>query len=90
MDVTVYAASQPFRIVALDGLTAVYHRASGATHVVGEPVPEILAALGDEALTLDQLLARLQGDYDIADDGGVTALRARLDELVALGLVTRA
>ncbi len=89
MDVTVYAASLPFRIVALDGLTALYHRASGATHVVGEPVPEILAALGDEALTIDQLLGRLQGDYDIADDGGV-ALSARLDELVALGLVTRA
>ena len=89
MNVPVYAASLPFRTVALDGLSALYHRASGATHVVGEPVPQLLAALGDEVLTSAQLLTRLRSDYDIGDDEAVTSLIARLDELVALGLVIR-
>lgn len=83
-----YAVTGPFRLVTLDGLSALYHRASGATHVVAEPVPQILEALGQEALSLPQLLGRLGTAYDLADaDEG--ALAARLDELAALGLVIR-
>jgi PqqD family protein of HPr-rel-A system len=89
VDVPVYAASLPFRTVALDGLTAIYHRASGATHVVAEPIPQLLATFGDQAFTTDQLLTRLRDDYDINDDQALTALVARLDELIALGLVTK-
>lgn len=29
----------------LDGLSAIYHRRSGHTHLVAAPIPEILAAL---------------------------------------------
>lgn len=88
MEAFTYAACQPFKLVTLDGLSAIYHRASGATHVVAEPVPQILEALGQDALTLAQLLARLGAAYDLADaDEG--ALTARLDELTALGLVIR-
>jgi PqqD family protein of HPr-rel-A system len=86
MDVPLYAASLSFKMVALDGLTAIYHRASGATHVVAEPVPQILGALGTETLSLAELLARLGTAYDLAEDAS-PALIARLDELVALGLV---
>jgi PqqD family protein of HPr-rel-A system len=88
VDAPLYAASLPFKAVALDGLSAIYHRASGATHVVAEPVPQILAALGVDTLTLAALLARLKVAYDLADDSA-PVLIDRLDELVALGLVMR-
>ena len=85
-----YRAAPPetLRIVPLDMLTLIYHRASGITHVVDAPVPEILEALGEEALGADALLARLAERFDLADaDAG--ALAARLDELAAAGLVER-
>lgn len=71
----------------MDGLSLVYHRASGITHVLASPAPEILAALA-APLSLDDLLARLGADFDLID-GGREALVARLDELVAAGLVER-
>lgn len=84
---TRFLAADPatFRVVALDELTLVYHRASGITHVLAPPAPEILAALA-VPLTLDDLLARLSVDFDLLD-GGREALAARLDELIAAGLV---
>jgi PqqD family protein of HPr-rel-A system len=88
VDTPLYAASLPFKSVALDGLSAIFHRASGATHVVAEPVPQILEAFGADTLTLAELLTRLRAAYDLADDIEA-ALLDRLDELVALGLVIR-
>ena len=88
MNAPFYAASLPFKAVTLDGLSAIYHRASGATHVVAEPVPQILTALGDARLSLDELLKRLRSDYDLAGDAA-PALTSRLEELVALGLVIK-
>lgn len=87
---TRFLAADPatLRVVALDELTLVYHRASGITHVLAPPAPEILAALA-AALTLDDLLARLSVDFDLLD-GGREALAARLDELIAAGLVSTA
>ncbi|RYY46330.1 MAG: HPr-rel-A system PqqD family peptide chaperone [Sphingomonadales bacterium] len=84
-----YRAALPatLRIVPLDALTVIYHRASGITHVVDAPVPEILAALS-ETLSLDGLLAKLARDYDLLDADPI-ALAARLDELAAAGLVER-
>lgn len=80
------APAEALLVAPLDAFTAVFHRASGVTHLLTEPAPEILAALGDEALALDALLARLAERYEMADaDRG--ALAARLDELVAAGLV---
>lgn len=80
------AAPETLLIEQLDVLTAVYHRASGITHLLAEPAPEIMAALAAEPLTLATLLARLGETYTLGDaDEG--ALAARLDELVAAGLV---
>ncbi|MCC2975497.1 HPr-rel-A system PqqD family peptide chaperone [Sphingomonas sp. PL-96] len=76
------------RLVSLDELTALYHRASGQTHLVAAPVPEILEALGGAPATLPELLARLAARYDLAD-ADPDALEARLVELVSLGLVRR-
>ncbi|MBA4773554.1 MAG: HPr-rel-A system PqqD family peptide chaperone [Sphingomonas sp.] len=82
------AIAATLRVVAFDDLTLIYHRASGITHVLASPAPELLAALA-EPLTLPELRARLAAEFELADaaDG---ALQARLDELVAAGLVTAA
>ena len=84
-----FAADPPdhLRIVPLDALTAIYHRPSGQTHIVSEPMPEILAALGVGPMTAEQLLARLSETADIFADP--EALLARLAELEAIGLVFR-
>jgi PqqD family protein of HPr-rel-A system len=85
-----YRAALPstLRIVPLDALTLIYHRASGITHIVDAPVPEILEALGDEALTCRALLDRLAEQFDLGDPDPM-ALAVRLDELAAAGLVER-
>lgn len=72
--------------IELDGLTAVYHRSSGMTHLLAEPMPQILDALRDGALTIDDLLMQLGLD---TDDTALAALTARLQEMEASGLVER-
>ena len=70
----------------LPPFTAAFHRESGITHLLVEPAPDILAALSDEPLTLAGLRARLAERFELDGDG----LAARLDELVAAGLVEAA
>jgi PqqD family protein of HPr-rel-A system len=84
---TCWRAADPASLIAvpIDGLTALYHRPSGQTHLLAEPVPEILAALSGEALTLTNLRAALAAAHDL--EGDDAALLARLEELVASGLV---
>ena len=81
------APAATLRIEPLDALTVIYHRASGVTHLVDSPVPELLELLA-EPLTVEQALAALSERFDLVDPDA-TALVARLDELVASGLVER-
>lgn len=83
------ARAETLCIVHLDTFAAVYHRASGITHLITAPAPEILAALGEAGRTREALLERLALDYALAD-ADADALLARLDELVASGLVSSA
>jgi PqqD family protein of HPr-rel-A system len=72
------------RVVKLDILTAIYHRRSGQTHLVGEPVPEILEALGQGGADLAVLLKRLE----LPDNPeNREALSDRLAEMITTGLV---
>lgn len=76
----------------LDDLTLVYHRRSGVTHMVLSPVPEILAVMGTDDLSSDQILARLSFTYDLEAEDAESldgVLVARLEEMVALGLAER-
>ena len=83
------ARPETLGIVHLDSFVAVYHRASGITHLITAPAPEILAALGEAGRTRADLLAVLADEYDLGD-ADAEALLARLDELVATGLVSTA
>lgn len=82
------ASPDTLNIVRLDVLTAIYHRASGETHLVAPPAPEILALLGGGEMDASMLLDRLRAAYDLVDDDAA-ALHARIDELIAIGLVER-
>jgi PqqD family protein of HPr-rel-A system len=76
------------RKVELDGLTALFHRPSGMTHILAAPAPQILDALAGNAADLNELTERLAGRFEVK--GGAGELTARLDELEAAGLVRRA
>jgi PqqD family protein of HPr-rel-A system len=83
-----YVADPPedVRAIALDGLTALFHPASGMTHILAAPAPQILAALATPG-DADEIAARMAEEYEV--EGGGDALRARIDELEAAGLVRR-
>jgi PqqD family protein of HPr-rel-A system len=77
-------------IEPLDVITLIYQRRSGITHLVAEPVPEILAAMGDEAIDSVTLLERLSAQFDLGDaHDAIAVVAARLEELADLGLVDR-
>lgn len=72
----------------LDAMTLIYQRRSGITHMVAEPVPEILAAMGNDAVSAAVLAERLAAQFDLSDSDDVVAvIEARLQELAELGLV---
>ena len=80
---TAYRASGTVLAADLPPFTAVLHRESGITHLLVEPAPDILAALAEVPLTADGVRAHLAERFELDGDG----LTARLDELVAAGLV---
>lgn len=73
----------------LEDITLLYHRASGQTHMVISPVPEILEALGEGAsMSAVEVYARLTRDYDLGPEvDAIAQIEAHLDNLAALGLV---
>ncbi len=81
--------------VPLGGLEAIYHVASGITHLLAEPVPDLLDALArleqGKSATAAQVLALVSQRFDIIGDEPGEApeavLEERLAELAALGLV---
>jgi PqqD family protein of HPr-rel-A system len=87
-----YIADAPdaLRIVELDGLTAVFHRPSGMTHILAPPAPQILQALAGSAADAGELLRRIGARFDVEGEGAEAALAARIAELEAAGLVRRA
>ncbi|MEO9131068.1 MAG: HPr-rel-A system PqqD family peptide chaperone [Sphingomonas sp.] len=81
------ARAEDVRIAHLDSFMAVYHRSSGITHLITAPAPEILATLGEAGMTFTGLRDTLADAYELGDLDDA-ALTARLDELVAAGLVS--
>lgn len=73
----------------LDAMTLIYQRRSGITHIVAEPVPEILAVMGDDIVSDKEVAARLARAFDLGAADVVDVVAARLEELAQLGLVER-
>jgi PqqD family protein of HPr-rel-A system len=88
--VTIYAADPPAarQTIELDMLVAIFHRPSGATHLLAPPAPELLEALADGPADAAALLARLSERYDLVGSD-TDAIEARMEELAAAGLVWR-
>jgi PqqD family protein of HPr-rel-A system len=68
-----------------EGLTLLYHRPSGQTHILVEPAPQILDALAEAPLTEAGLLAALAIAFEVTQH---ETIGERLAELLAAGLVT--
>lgn len=81
--------------VPLGGLEAIYHVPSGITHLLAEPVPDLLDALGrlepGQSATAADVLRAISQHFDIVRDDPEEAPEAvvaeRLAELGALGLI---
>ena len=88
----VYRADPPVarRLVTLDALDLIYHVPSGQTHLVSEPVPQILEALVAGPADAAQIVTLLAAAHDFDPTGAEAVIAARLEELEAIGLVWRA
>lgn len=80
-------ASHELRTHQIDEFTLIYDRASGQTHLLGAPMPELLDCLGAEWESLPIILTRLNSRFDVGgSDDATQAVRAHLAELIMLGL----
>jgi PqqD family protein of HPr-rel-A system len=78
------------RSVELDGLTALFHRPSGMTHILAAPAPQILEALAGEPGDAEAIVRRMAERFEILAEDAEGVVAARLAELEAAGLVRRA
>jgi len=94
MPALVYRATRPSDFaptVTIEDFTLIYHRPSGNTHLLAEPAPEILAALGEGPATPADILLRLERNYGVdRGDGAEMVIAARMAELSGLGLIQAA
>lgn len=82
------AGEGALRIEPLGELAAIFDRRSQQTHLVTQPMPEILAALAAGPCDAAALAARLADAFDLDGEGDAAAiLIERLEELTAMGLV---
>jgi PqqD family protein of HPr-rel-A system len=88
----IYIADPPdaVRAFELDGLTALFHRPSGMTHILAAPAPQILAALAGAPGDAAAIVERMKEAFEVEAEDAEAAIAARLAELEAAGLVRRA
>ncbi|HEX8620569.1 MAG TPA: HPr-rel-A system PqqD family peptide chaperone [Allosphingosinicella sp.] len=91
MAASLYAADPPATLsfVELEGLTLLYHRRSGLTHILAPPAPQILAALAAGPADAAQIVERIGAEFEVEAEDPAAAIAARLAELEAAGLVWR-
>ncbi len=75
-------------MAALGSLTAMFDHASGQTHVLAEPLPQILEVLATGPADCADVAARLAENYGTPIDAASLArIDECLNELAAMGLV---
>ncbi|HEY0112022.1 MAG TPA: HPr-rel-A system PqqD family peptide chaperone [Allosphingosinicella sp.] len=86
-----YAADPPelIRTVELEGLTLLFQRRSGMTHILAPPAPQILEALAQGPATAKEIAGRIAERFELEGSDPVAVIAARLAELEAPGLVWR-
>lgn len=76
------------RMTDVEGMTLLYHRPSGVTHLLTSPLPEMLALLREVPSDAGILAERLCHRLAIAcDEEAHMVVTERLGELAAIGLV---
>jgi PqqD family protein of HPr-rel-A system len=87
-----YCRDRDALLCVLEDIAILYHRASGQTHMMISPVPEILDAFGSEsAATAEELHVRLERRFDLGERAqAIAEIETHLDGLIALGLVRSA
>lgn len=75
------------RLEPLDTLTLAYDRASGQTHLLAPPLPELLDLLATGPASQADLVARMDAAFDLGDQDVPRLVAERLAELAAMGLV---
>ena len=79
----------------LDYMSLLYDRQSGITHIIAEPAPQIIEALGQDVMKAAQIEQILIKQYDVqmfedeSSDSFEDIIIARLDEFVDLGLAEK-
>ncbi len=74
----------------LDSMTLLFHRPSGITHMLADPAPAILEVMEEAPLTAAEIASRLRAQFDVEPGADMkNIILARLEELSALGLVSR-
>jgi PqqD family protein of HPr-rel-A system len=81
--------AQDIIVRPLDVMTLIYQRRSGITHIVADPVPQILEVMDADTVTAAQTAERLTAEFELGSgaDDIVAVIADRLEELAALGLV---
>lgn len=92
-DMVRYRADPPEMnaVYDVESMTLLYHRPSGATHLLVSPASEIIGLLQYESRTLNEIVDQLavQLDFEVDDEAGELVM-ARLTELERAGLIFRA
>lgn len=91
--ITTYALAEnaPLIIEPLDAMTLIYQRRSGLTHMVAEPIPEILTVMGSQPQTAEDTTRRLATEFDFGENTQVVVeiVASRLEDLAKLGILER-
>lgn len=87
MSATRYRAppTSDLRVADLEEIVAIFHRASGITHLVAPPVPELLVTMAGRWMTIEDLEQEF-----VLVDGDRAGLVAILENLEVAGLIERA
>lgn len=72
-------------MASLDELVAIFHRASGITHLVVPPVAELLVAIAGRWVTLDNI----EHEFELVEEDR-QGLISVLNDLAVAGLIERA